>query len=190
MLREKLTDDIVTSPGAVNYKTFKERILLMISALQQQQLEKYVQRFQSCATEGNDPQLLQTLVPEFYHFVGGCKAQVEKALERAHDLQDDELKVAEGLLSNLNTLQSSLLTTAQQLEIDLEANGHTVTANQHTQEIRINFEQCHRDSLKNVVIQAIRDTLNVEAPLADSRYTVELESDHSISIRVIHEPKE
>ncbi len=159
----------------------------MISALQQQQLEKYVQEFQSCATEGNDPKLLKTLVPEFYHFVGGCKAQVEKVLERADELKDDEVQVAEGLLSNLSTLQTSLLTTSEQLGIDLEADRHIVTADHKTQEIRVNFEQCNQDSLKNIIIQAIKDTLNVEAPLANSGYTIEIETDHAIVVRVIHD---
>lgn len=162
----------------------------MISAVQQQQLEKYVQEFQSCATEGNDPNVLKTLVPEFYHFVDGCKAQVEKVLKRADELKDDEVKVAEGLLSNLSTLQRSLFTTSQQLGIDLEAGLHIVTADHKTQEIRVNFEQCNQDSLKNIIIQAIKDTLNVEAPLANSRYTLEIEADHSIVVRVIHDQPE
>ena len=162
----------------------------MISALQQQQLEKYVQEFQACATEGNDPKLLKTLVPEFYHFVGGCKAQVEKVLERAHELKDEEQKVAEGLLTNLGTLQASLLTTSEQLGIDLEAAQRAITADHNTQEIRINFEQCNQDSLKNVIVQAIRDTLNIEAPLANSRYTINIEADHSIAVRVIQEQQE
>jgi hypothetical protein len=208
MLRKKLAGDIVafleTREGVkdvtqdVEFRVIiakecrqqHERISSMISALQQQQLEKYVEEFQSCATESNAPELLQTLVPEFYHFVGGCKVQVEKALERAHDLNEDERKVAEGLLNNLSTLQSSLITTSQQLGIDLEANGHTVTADEQTLELRVNFEQSHLKGLKNTVIQAIRDTLDVEAPLASSRYTVDLEPDHSISIRIIHDPKD
>ena len=162
----------------------------MISALQQQQLEKYVQEFQACATEGDAPTLLKTLVPEFYHFVGGCKAQVEKVLERAHELKDEEQKVAEGLLTNLGTLQASLLTTSGQLGIDLEAGQQTITADHTTQEIRINFEQCNQDSLKNVIIRTIRDTLNIEAPLTNSRYTIDIEADHSIAVRVIHDQED
>lgn len=162
----------------------------MISVLQQRQLEKYVKEFQSYATEGGNPQALQTLVPEFYHFVGGCKTQVAKALEQAENLKEEEIKAAEGLLGNLNTLQASLLETSRQLEISLEDEMHTVTADQKTQEIRVNFEQCHQDSLKNIIIQAVRDTLNVEAPLANSRYTIDIEPDNSIVIRVIHDQKE
>ena len=161
----------------------------MISKLQQQQLEKYVNEFQSYAKEGTDPQRLYTLLPEFYHFVGGCKKQVEKTLELAQDLKEDEVRAAEGLLNNLSMLHTSLLETSHQLGISLETKEHIVTADHRTQEIRINFERCHKDSLKNVVIQAIRDTLDVEAPLADSGYTVEVEPDNSISIRVIHYQK-
>lgn len=161
----------------------------MISKLQQQQLEKYVNEFQSYAKEGTDPQRLYTLLPEFYHFVGGCKKQVEKALELAQDLDEDEVRAAEGLLNNLNMLHTSLLETSHQLGISLETKEHIVTADHRTQEIRINFERCHKDSLKNIVIQAIRDTLDVEAPLADSGYTVEVEPDNSISIRVIYYQK-
>jgi hypothetical protein len=162
----------------------------MISKLQQQQLEKYVKEFQSYTKEGTDPQRLYALLPEFYHFVGGCKKQVEKGLELAQDLKEEEVRAAEGLLNNLNTLHTLLLETSRQLGISLETKGHTVTADHRTQEIRINFERCHQDSLKNVVIQAIRDTLDVEAPLANSGYTIELEPDNSVSIRVIHYQKE
>jgi DNA polymerase III gamma/tau subunit len=161
----------------------------MISKLQQQQLEKYVNEFQSYAKEGTDPQRLHTLLPEFYHFVGGCKKQVKKAMELAQDLKEDEIKAAEGLLNNLNMLHTALLETSHQLGISLETKEHMVSADHRTQEIRINFERCHKDSLKNIVIQAIRDTLDVEAPLADSGYTVEVEPDNSISIRVIHYQK-
>lgn len=158
----------------------------MISKSQQQQLEKYVNEFQACSNEGADPQRLNTLIPEFYHFVGGCKKQVEKELELTQDLQEDEVKATEGLLNNLSTLHAALLETSRQLGVSLESEKHAVTADQNTQEIRVNFEQCHQDSLKNVVIQAIRDTLDVEAPLANSEYTVEVEADHAIVIRVIH----
>ena len=161
----------------------------MISKSQQQQLEKYVKEFQSYAKEGADPQRLNTLLPEFYHFVGGCKKQVEKELELAQDLKEDDVRAAEGLLNNLSSLHTALLGTSRQLGISLETKGHTVTADHKTQEIRVNFERCHKDSLKNLVIQAIRDTLDVEAPLADSGYTVEVEPDNSISIRVIHYQK-
>jgi hypothetical protein len=160
----------------------------MISLKQQQQLEKYVNTFQSYAQEGADPRLLQTLLPEFYHFVGGCQKQVEAALEQATDLKPEERQVAEGLRQNLNALYNSLLATARQLDIPLELDTHTVSANQQTQEIRVNFAQCHQDSLKNVVIQAIRDTLDVEAPLAHSRYTVTVAPDQAITIQVIHDP--
>ena len=158
----------------------------MISALQQQQLEKYVQTFQTYAADGNDSTALQDLIPEFYHFVRGCKAQVENTLKRTHDLKDKEQRVAEGLLTNLSALEASLLSTSEQLGIDLGAGGQAVTADHQTQKICVNFEQCKLDSLKNIVIQAIRDTLNVEAPLAHSRYTVNIEADHSVSIDVIH----
>jgi len=163
---------------------------IMISVQQQKQLEKYVEEFQSYATEGADPKALHALVPEFYYFVGGCKAQIEKTLKQKENLQEEEINVAEGLLKNLNSLQSSLLETSRQLGISLETNGHTVTANQKTHEIRINFEQCHQDSLKNIVIQAIKDTLNVEAPLANSRYTVGVEPDNTIVVHVIHDQQE
>lgn len=156
----------------------------MISALQQQQLEKYVHEFQTCATEGNDPEKLRTLVPEFYHFVGGCMAQVENALERSTGLNDDEQKAAEGLVNNLNTLQSSLLTTSQQLGIDLEAEGHTIKAEQATQEVRVIFDEAHQENFKNSILQAIRKALDVEAPLAESHYVVEREADHMLTVRV------
>lgn len=149
-----------------------------------------MKEFQSYTKEGTDPQRLYTLLPEFYHFVGGCKKQVEKEMELAQeDLKEDEIRAAEGLLNNLSALHTLLLETSRQLGISLETKGHTVTADHRTQEIRINFERCHQDSLKNVVIQAIRDTLDVEAPLANSGYTVEREPDNSISIRVIHYQK-
>lgn len=159
----------------------------MISIEQQQQLEKYVAAFQSCAQEGGDPRALRTLLPEFYHFVGGCKKQVEKSLDQSQDISAEETNVAKGLLKNLDLLHSSLLETSKQLGIDLDAHIPAVNADHKTQEIRINFEQCHQDSLKNVVIQAIRDTLDVEAPLADSTYAIAVEADHSVTIRVIHQ---
>jgi hypothetical protein len=158
----------------------------MITQSQQQQLEKYVNTFQRATGDGADPQQLQSLLPEFYHFVDGCKAQVKKTLEQNHGLKDEELRVAEGLLENLDRLQSSLLETSRQLGIALDSGTPIVTADHKTLEIRINFEQCNQDSLKNILIQAIRDTLNVEAPLANAGYSISSEPDHSILVRVIH----
>lgn len=158
----------------------------MITIAQQEQLEKYVTAFQTYAKEGSDSRQLQNLIPEFYHFVGGCKKQVEKALEDSQNLNEGEVKVAEGLLNNLTMLHNSLLETAKQLGIRLDTHTHAVTADHRTQEIRVNFEQCHQDSLKNIVIQAISDALDVEAPLANSSYTIAIEPDHTILIRVVH----
>ncbi len=156
----------------------------MISKSQQKQIEKYVQEFQSVVKEGTDPQRFLTLLPEFYNFITGCKKQVEKELEMAQDPREDEVKAGEGLLVNLNQLQSSLLDTSTQLGIPLEKPGDNVTAGHDTQEIRVNFEQCPNDTLKNIIIQNIKETLAVEAPLVNSDYTMNLEPDQSISIRV------
>ena len=158
----------------------------MISQEQQQQLQKYVNAFQTSIKDGADPHQLRSLLPEFYHFVDGCKVQVARALEQTPDLNDQDLTVAKGLLENLTTLHSSLLDTARQLGVELTTKAHTLTADHKTQEIHIDFEQCNQDSIKNVVLQAIRDTLNVEAPLANAEYTVEMADDHSIVVHVLH----
>ncbi len=157
----------------------------MISKVQQKQIEKYVHEFQELVKEGTDPQRLHSLIPEFYHFIRGCKAQVEHEMDRSQDLPEEEVSAAQGLLANLGQLQQSLLDTSTHLGISLGTEGDDLRANDQTQELRVNFEQCPNTLLKNVILQTLRNALDVETPLTNSHYRIETDGDDALSVRVI-----